>query len=548
MKKIALIFLLLSWGSSKLFSQNSNIDVFKSDGKVGIKDYRTNKVILEPDYESIKKRMNSFFIVDKGYGQQGCFDAKSRKMIIPATYDFVWPPAKFSKGNVTRYFFRVKKNRKWGIVDSKNQVLVAIEHDRIMYGSNNSRHLEKAGKNGVFFLNPEKKSIPVIYDFLAEQYYQTGFVGYIGDSRDFYDTNGKKLFKNCCKSNNGFESVWGKHPSGLSAITNNEGKQGIYDFIRSKWIFPFASIDFISFFDGHYIIKKKGKFGVVNKKNQIKIPFQYDTIAFLMPFDVIRYKEVNAVKSTKPHILVGINGKLGLRSWDNKKITSVNYNEIEHIYGYYYKVKQNNQYQVIDHFGKTISQDKFDHVGYFYDGKVVVFRKGIMSYLSVNGKSIQPFGRASKARGYAKAEDLYKAFARILKSESDNLLMEFCRDLIPDSYSRKFMSRIRFEYRGFFSNMVKQDMTIKKVVKKNFQLLLNFRKKLKRAGYLATLKYKEVKRGSYFWDFRRQKIRLPGTESPGIFMVGDKKIRFKLGELVSIDGFLKSFTKPRLLM
>lgn len=315
------------------------------------------------------------------------------------------------------------------MIDDQNQVLVEMAYDKIT-NEYNYLKLYKMGKVGAFFFDKSRENIPVTQDGIREAYYEGVMLLIVQKDgiHEYYDFNGKKILSGCCKSDAPFLSSWGKNYPRYRLLTNLEGKQGIYDFRGRKWLFPPNHTHIIDFFDRYLIVKKGRKLGVVDEQGQVVIPAKYDTVAFLRPAHTSEDKRFKVVKNISAHILVGKKGKLGLRSWENKAVTPLKYKEIAHIHGFY-KVKKGKRYKIINRFGKVISSLAFDHVGYFYNGKCAVFQNQQMTYLLANGKLVQPFKR-SKVRGYHRLENLYKTLAKVLKSESDSLLMQFCQDLV----------------------------------------------------------------------------------------------------------------------
>ncbi len=98
--------------------------------------------------------------------------------------------------------------------------------------------------------------------------------------------------------------------------------------------------DFIDSFNknGYSIVGENGKFGVINKHQDITIPIMYDSI-----------------KSTSSNnFIVSENGKWGIVDWKNNSVVPVKYENIsETKYGKYI-IKENGKFGVINTFGNII--------------------------------------------------------------------------------------------------------------------------------------------------------------------------------------------------
>jgi hypothetical protein len=105
------------------------------------------------------------------------------------------------------------------------------------------------------------------------------------------------------------------------------------------------------------------------------------------------------------------------------------------------------------------------------------------------------------------------------------------------------MLRINYEHRGFPGKMQNSKYTIDEAVKNYYQEIKIFYDELKTTDQLESIEYKGLDREAIgFWE---ERYKLLGTEARGVLISKTHVYNYKLGELIYMDGFWKSFTLPR---
>ena len=511
--------------------QHYGINVFKENEKFGIKDYDKNEVLIPAEYDNIKQEVKDNFVLNKGYSYYGLYNSKLRKIVLPLEFNEVYinnASGHYVFLNNNSFVVVVRKKDKKGLLDHNYNYIFNIEYDKIEPHETYVR-LVKDEKDGIYFFKKISKAIPLIYDQVIEEFPTNCFIAIKNKRYFLFDNTGKLITgdNNLVKI---YRHRWSDNTTYDILIIDSKNKCGIYNSSKSRFIVPVKFDKVADVFENQFIVKNNLKFGIINSESKEVVPFLYDTLAFLKP------------KNIHTLLLASQKQKFGLINLQNKSITGFVFDGIENINGLY-KVLENGKYTVVDSLGKKISTMTFDDIGSFYDGKCAVFIKNKMGYMDMNGNIIEPIERLSKARGYKDINELFSSFVKVLKSENDSLLMKFCEAVVYDEYTKEFMLRINYEYRGFPRKMMLSNKTTEDAVKEYYNEIKYFYNKLKMTGQLESLVYSGLDRDIIgYWE---KEYNLLGTEARGILITKDHKYDYKLGELIFMDGYWKSFTLPR---
>jgi hypothetical protein len=260
----------------------------------------------------------------KQYGKFGIVDMDNN-WIVPFEFDWIEPHFKDS-------LIKVKRQLKFGLINSKMDSILAIEYD--------------------FIGRIDQDLILVIKD---------NKVGYI-------DQKGEWLIPMIYESDP-FTLDWGEFDKGLARI-KIKGKMGIIDTSGSR-IVP-AIFDEIGFYDGLlFPVKKGGKWGYADQSIKLIIPYRYEQA---LPFegDIARVMK---------------NGKWGLIDRTNKRIVPLEYNKITFSEGVYI-TENDTAYGMLDYIGNTILDPIFDQIKYnpigFYELKL----NGKLAYLDIYRRKV----------------------------------------------------------------------------------------------------------------------------------------------------------------
>ncbi|MBK6827760.1 MAG: WG repeat-containing protein [Chitinophagaceae bacterium] len=172
---------------------------------------------------------------------------------------------------------KIRENRKFGMLDSNNQVILTPIYDEVNDFYNGLARVVKDGKLG--FVN--KQAVAVIpFDYDPDTLLMTGQKLFITQHND-----GSKEIKI------GTDERRQSFQEGLLCVIKN-GKYGFIDQYN-KVVIPFQFDGGDNFYEGMAIVKQKDKFGVIDKQGAITIPFQFDLLVWLFEFNPVLFVQNN---------------------------------------------------------------------------------------------------------------------------------------------------------------------------------------------------------------------------------------------------------------
>lgn len=367
---------------------------------------------------------------------------------------------------------RVKKNNKWGYLDTKGEEHIAIKYDSLGvfedFGEKKTIAIACLGKKWGAIDTDGNIAIPFVYEAIAEDigdyYYrkvkknnQWGLLTCEGkmaltpkyeDIRKFYyglyedDVNESFLVKQ--------KGKWGiartftnevllapSYDSIQTIVDYNSlklwknGKQGYADAITYKVLINPIYEEAHYFINDYASVKKKGKWGVINQKQQVVIPFEYDSLGhythhrFLITKngkkgliteknDLITplYDDLKrdfqgfafAKVADKWQIINETTGKaitepfydaiegldVGLKAIESQYDDTFIYTLSDEIYYQIFKVKKNNLYGWVNDQGKELTPIKYDKISRSYGGLSIVKVGNNYGVINIEGKEILP--------------------------------------------------------------------------------------------------------------------------------------------------------------
>lgn len=507
----------------------TGVAVFTENGLNGIKNYNTNTVIIRPEYRSISQIDDKNFIVKKEL--YGVFNSASGKIVLPLEFDeitFMHRKMSYEFKDSTEFIIKVKKGNKYGLMDEGYRYFRNCEYDKIE-SSRKYAVLTKEGKSGVYFLDRNSQDIPLEYDKIDDRYPFHHLVANRGDQYYLFNSTGKAVAENC-KQITRFRDQSRQQVDNYVLVVDSKGKSGIYDLKTNSYLLYPKHEEITDGFEGHFVVRKKSKYGLVTKTDKVVLPFSYDSLTFLFP------------RSLTSPMLAARNDKFGLVNLENTVVADFQYDDLQSINGCY-KAKKNGKYTVLNNLGKPITTSVFDDVGTLRYGKMAVFNDGKFGYIDANGKITTPIDRPSPARGYKDINALFEGFAKAIRSDNDSIIFEFCRDVVYDAYSQEFFQRINYQYRGFPNKMIERNYTVEDAAREYHKKVKTFYRRLKESGQLPSFEFVALESPGF--EYFETSKALRATETWGIFKTNARTMEIKLGELIDVDGYWKSFTNFR---
>lgn len=288
--------------------QNKTNSIIDNQGNIilkPIKDYSFERV-LNDNLFLIKNQLNS---------KEGIIDSKG-EFFIKCKYDEI---------KQVKSFFIAKSNNKKGFISLTDSIIKPFVYDEIYFnyfddtvafGDNNLRENYIVKNNNLFgVINPNKENeiIPIRYKNIRTLFDMYYIVQNTENENGLFFENGEKVLNEEYKFYNVFEKT-------IFASKNN--KQFLINLENGKYSEIQVFVDeFVKFKDeqefpinANQIFKSKGNFGVINYKNKIVIPCEYELIE-----NIYLSKEFIVMK----------NGKYGIVNSENKVVVEIEYNKFK---------------------------------------------------------------------------------------------------------------------------------------------------------------------------------------------------------------------------
>ena len=269
------------WGCIDLYNQQKSpiqydsigwtnhdmIEAFKNK-KAGIVDYDGN-VLIPFQYHHIQANRHGQFLFTTKENKSGILNAQGQEII---------PPLYHSIREVPTKYYKVTDDKKNGIVDTLGQVIIPCSlGDFYLSGGNedifaNNRLLRIENSKYGFVNRYNELMIP--YHFNNTSVFKNG-VALIRQSKNAYfiDTLGNQISER-------YDNITSiPHFNKPFYIAEKNGKKGV--ITPRKIIIPLEYDDlynnhFRTFDNRIFILKKDGKYGIVNDNNQVIYPFIFN--------------------------------------------------------------------------------------------------------------------------------------------------------------------------------------------------------------------------------------------------------------------------------
>jgi hypothetical protein len=253
---------------------------------------KENQVLISPVYESVT--------------------AFQRKSLPPHMSEVaVVKPFELEKD---RYIAIVKTGEKFGMINGKGEILIPVQYEGVFYENSTLVSYKQNEKFG-FYNSDGKKLTDARYDEVKISDSRPGYYVRVGNLWGFFDEEGyvdlipaqyDDIGRFTSYNNKTFERVilkkggqyWvsdsklnltaiskdyqyiGQYRDGLAAFVKN-GKMGFMNEFMKEVIEPLYDGDVLAttFFNRRVVVKKNGKYGVVDTTGNEKVPFLYDWIS-----------------------------------------------------------------------------------------------------------------------------------------------------------------------------------------------------------------------------------------------------------------------------
>ncbi|WP_395061324.1 WG repeat-containing protein [Flavobacterium sp.] len=306
----------LNFSEISNFTNNMAIAMFLNNSNFII-DNQGNIVLKSIKNYSFEKILNGglFLVKDKLNSKKGILNSKGQ-FIIKCKYDAI---------EQVKSFFIAKSNGKKGFISMDDSIVKPFVYDDIYFsyfddvvsldGNNlgNNYIVKKDNLFGVINPNLEYEIIPIRYKNIRTLFNSYYLVQNSENKNGLFFKNGEKLLKEDYKFYNVFEN---------SIFASNNNNQFIITLENLKYheeaVLSEEFMDYLNVQEypksSNQIIKHQGKFGVINYKNKIIIPCEYEIIENIYLSDAF---------------IVFKNHKYGIVNTDNRIIIELEYDKFE---------------------------------------------------------------------------------------------------------------------------------------------------------------------------------------------------------------------------
>ena len=405
------------------------------DKKRGIID-RQGKTIIEPIYDDV-----STFT----YGNKEIFKVKIEekygianregKLILPIEFKYI--------DDLNNHFLVVSPEKKVGLYDNKGNLLVSVKYNWITKtpSRNSSILVLHEGEFSYNFL--DKNNLTIFSENISEY-------GYVLDEEKLKSPEGRK---------------------GLLYVKSKNGKFGILNEIKGTLDVPMVYDEIIQCANSgennlYFSVRMGKKHGLINEKNEVLIPIKYDAIDLSFAVSTAYFNESteNINNPNDFQVVVAKGNKYGTVNLKNDIVIPFQYAFLKRIsYNGLFKAKTGNKYQIINKKGESICKHSFDEVAFFervdkeYEEndnfQTLTFSNGKMRVIDSKGNFITNEKPMQVHSGFETFDKLKFALIQALDSKEDVLIKDFVDKIAPSEHLLYYLKQNLFNKNTLYVNI-----------------------------------------------------------------------------------------------
>jgi|GEM_PF-1510341 len=280
----------------------------------------------------------------------------------------------------------ISKNGKYGYINANSETIIPFIFD---WAGNFSEGLAVVEQNGKYgYIDTEGNiAIPLHFDFAYDFHGGTAFIE-IKDRRVLINTIGEQI------SNHHFSNSEGRSDDyfseDLAYVIDYETEKYGYINRKGELIIPFIYDNALDFKEGYASVEKGDKYGYIDKEGNIVIPFIYDYADSFSEglavveingkyglIDKLGYEKISIIYEDAKEYSEGLaavkkNGRYGyINKYGNEQIPFI-YEDAKEFSEGLAAVKENGRYGFIDKFGNKHIPNIYDDAYKFYNGRACV--------------------------------------------------------------------------------------------------------------------------------------------------------------------------------
>ncbi len=330
---------------------NERVQISK-DGKYGYMD-KEGKIIVEPIYDQTEAFINYNYALVMKEDKIGVIDRQGKEIITP----------KYEKIEIIdNHCFKVFKDKKWGIINKNNIVIIPDEYVNI-----------KKLKDGMFYLFDGSNTIKVLDSKLKEKNKIKANDVVSSGENNYIEVLEEKVF--IVKNDNKYEitpDIEQIYEENLVKIKNN--KYGI-ETLDGKVLVPYI-------YDGIFIqnkdnvfVRKNNEYGVIDIGNNLKIEIKYEKISPFYERLAIFEKDAN----------------FGMMDETGNQVLKNIYLSVEGIRGNYIIVGLESGMGLVNRYEKTMIPCENDEIKFIGENYFITIKDNNLNILNKNFKKVLEF-------------------------------------------------------------------------------------------------------------------------------------------------------------
>lgn len=305
-------------------------------------------------------------------------------------------------------YFPVYTENKWGVIDSKGNIIIEPTYDEAIIIPDNTQGVFLCMNNvnyenntyQIKALNEKNQEIFTDYELVEAienhdsdntLWYEAGILKVRKDGKyGIIDLKGNQLVS-CI-----YDSIEVITGTSNSLVTVKDGKQGLIDNTGAVIIENnYQDIQAISDqYENGYIVQANGKYGVISLNKAVVLDTKYD--------------RVKKVYGNSKYYVVEENGKLKIVDKDQKEYLVGEYDDITSINGEYAVVKKGNQYGVVSIADNKKAIDvKYEDIKYATGSNYIVKDNSKYGIMDIEGNKLVDFNY--KTIAYRNKANFYEA-------------------------------------------------------------------------------------------------------------------------------------------
>lgn len=463
---------------------------------------------------------NDFILQFSGIGyriskdkKRGIIDQQG-KIIVPTIYDDV---STFSWGNGD--VFSVKNGEKYGMVNRDGKIIIPVEFRYIEELNDNYLVVSPQRKVGLYD-KTGNSILPVEYNWIMKTATPNSSILVMNINEysfNFLDKNNKIILpEDVIEYGYVLDEILLKSPiarDGLMFVKTKNGKYGLLNEISGTLEVPFIYDEIIQCTNSsegitYFSVRKGNKYGLINERGEVIIPIKYNAISLTFANSTAYFtdRSENENNSNDFQVVVAKDKKYGTVNLKDEVVIPFQYSFLQRLsYSGLFKAKTGNQYQILDKDGNGISKNTFDEVADFelvdenynrdYMLQSLTFSNGKMRVIDSKGNFVTSEEPMQPHNGYETFDQLKFSLIVALDSKDNKLLKEFVDKIAPSEHILYYLKQNVFDEKTL-------DININEIKEKYLRDLLTF--KYNEWNVDTSVRYSGYNRSSlYVTDYTR---------------------------------------------